>query len=175
MKPQGVRSKAVANWFVENGLENDRPVDHMKLHKLLYYAHGWHLTLSNGQPLLNEFIEAWDYGPVVPSVYHAFKEYGAGPIRAPTTDVRVVGSKLVFPKPTIADETDNEEERRDLSEFLKEIWARYGKFSAIQLSQMTHRPGTPWHATRQQVGSRRNADISDELIEQYFKKLMVRE
>ncbi len=42
----------------------------MKLHKLLYYAAGWHLGFT-GEPLFDEDIEAWQYGPVVPSIYLA--------------------------------------------------------------------------------------------------------
>src|SRR5208282_4587731 len=64
-------SMAVANWFIENLSR----VDPLKLQKLVYFAHGWHLALRD-QPLIDELVEAWDYGPVVPSLYHQFKRYG---------------------------------------------------------------------------------------------------
>ena len=53
-------------------------ISNLKLQKLLYYAQGIHLAL-NGQPLYPERIEAWQHGPVVPEIYHAFKEYRARP------------------------------------------------------------------------------------------------
>ena len=51
-------------------------VDNLKLQKLLYYSQAVHLVLNNKTPLFNDDIEAWDYGPVVPSVYHEYKQYG---------------------------------------------------------------------------------------------------
>jgi uncharacterized phage-associated protein len=55
---------------------NALPVDNLKLQKLLYYSQGVYLVLNNKQPLFPEDIEAWDYGPVVPSVYRAYKACG---------------------------------------------------------------------------------------------------
>jgi uncharacterized phage-associated protein len=52
------------------------PVDNLKLQKLLYYSQGVYLVLHDKKPLFNEVIEAWDYGPVVPLVYQAYKEHG---------------------------------------------------------------------------------------------------
>jgi uncharacterized phage-associated protein len=52
------------------------PVDNLKLQKLLYYSQAVHLVLHEKQPLFNEAIEAWDYGPVVPPVYHLYKPCG---------------------------------------------------------------------------------------------------
>lgn len=40
----------------------------LKLHKLLYYAQGWHLV-QWGEPLFGEAIEAWANGPVVASLW----------------------------------------------------------------------------------------------------------
>ena len=70
------RSIAVAaNWFIQS-LPSLTP---LKLQKLIYYAHGWHLAIRNA-PLIDEVIEAWEYGPVVPNVYHEFKKFGNRPI-----------------------------------------------------------------------------------------------
>jgi uncharacterized phage-associated protein len=33
-----------------------------------------------GQPLINEYFEAWDYGPVIPTVYYEFREYKDNPL-----------------------------------------------------------------------------------------------
>ena len=47
----------------------DRDPGVTKIHKLLYYAQGWHLTWV-GEPLFRESIEAWTNGPVVADVWH---------------------------------------------------------------------------------------------------------
>jgi uncharacterized phage-associated protein len=52
------------------------PVDNLKLQKLLYYSQAVYIVLHNKEPLFIEDIEAWDYGPVVPPVYLAYKQYG---------------------------------------------------------------------------------------------------
>jgi uncharacterized phage-associated protein len=52
-------------------------ISNMKLQKLLYYQQGFHLAYF-GKPLFEEDIEAWMYGPVVPSVYSHFKTEGSG-------------------------------------------------------------------------------------------------
>jgi uncharacterized phage-associated protein len=52
------------------------PVDNLKLQKLLYYSQAVYLVLHAKEPLFPEPIEAWDYGPVVPPVYHEYKNYG---------------------------------------------------------------------------------------------------
>ena len=62
-------SKAVANSFLdiaEAGNVND--ISPMKLQKLVYYAHAWHLAFL-GQPLIREEVQAWKFGPVIPDVY----------------------------------------------------------------------------------------------------------
>ena len=47
----------------------------MHIIKLVYLSHGWMLGLHD-TPLLWEPVEAWQYGPVVPSVYHLYKGWG---------------------------------------------------------------------------------------------------
>lgn len=34
-----------------------------------------------GAPMISEAFEAWDYGPVVPSLYHRVKMFGRNPIK----------------------------------------------------------------------------------------------
>jgi len=68
--------EAIANWFLDRSKSDGKPVDPMKLQKLIYFAHGWHLGLIR-HPLVDELFEAWEYGPVVPSIYHEFKMFGS--------------------------------------------------------------------------------------------------
>jgi uncharacterized phage-associated protein len=55
-------------------------VSNLELQKILYLAHMFYLG-RNGAPLLNEDFEAWDYGPVIPELYHRAKAFGSGPVR----------------------------------------------------------------------------------------------
>ena len=51
----------------------------LQLQKLLYISHMFHLGRT-GQPLIQGKFEAWDYGPVHPSIYHSVKVFGADPV-----------------------------------------------------------------------------------------------
>jgi uncharacterized phage-associated protein len=51
----------------------------LSLQKLTYLAQMLHLGES-GAPLFQEDFEAWDYGPVVPVLYHELKMFGSGPV-----------------------------------------------------------------------------------------------
>ena len=44
---------------------------------------------ETGLPMFPEDFEAWDYGPVVPSLYHDLKMFGGGPV-APYSSLRPV-------------------------------------------------------------------------------------
>jgi uncharacterized phage-associated protein len=72
---------AVANAILDKAQAESPPVaiDHMKLQKLVYITHGWHLAVT-GEPLIEEVVYAWPYGPVIPPLYHQLKGCGARPI-----------------------------------------------------------------------------------------------
>ena len=120
-------------------------ISHLKLQKLCYYAQGFHLALFD-KPLFEEKIEAWQHGPVVPILYHEFKEFGNSAIAAPT-------------------DMDFEIYDTDTAELLEEIWEVFGQFSAGKLRNMTH-DEPPWSNTEQ------GKTISHEAMKEYFKTLI---
>ena len=150
-------AKAIANFF----LEKDPGLTQMKLHKLLYYAHGWHLGFRK-QPLLDEMVEAWEYGPVVPSIYHEFKDVGATGINRLATafDPHSMAYDFI---PTV-----NPADRTTLA-LLERVWEVYKKFSAPQLSRMTHAENSPWKQTRKKNPGLKGVDIPNNLIQMHFE------
>jgi uncharacterized phage-associated protein len=160
-------AKAIANYFLQLADGNDRNIDAMKMQKLVYFAQGWCLALKDS-PLITERIEAWRYGPVVRELYGAFRDAGSGPITHPAYEAIFKNGKIGFYIPNIDEEDEDEGVDKDfVKNLLDEIWKVYGGFSAIQLSNLTHEPGTPWSETWS--ASKRNTIISDELIKTYFK------
>lgn len=45
----------------------------MQVIKMAHIAHGYSLAIHN-EPLVDEAVEAWKYGPVVPSLYYRAKK-----------------------------------------------------------------------------------------------------
>lgn len=155
-------SRQIANYFVQKSFDTGVIMTPMKVLKLSYIAHGWYLALAE-KPLLSDAIEAWKYGPVIRSVYQDFKGYGKGQITElrknfnySTTDYNV-------------DVVDNP----DIIKFLDAIWQVYGKFSGVELSEMTHKKGTPWDIVWNDRGGcdREGAVIPNDLIEEHYKGL----
>lgn len=151
---------AVANYFVTRGVNEGKLVDPMKLQKLVYFAHGWHLAI-HGQPLLDERVEAWQYGPVIPSIYHAVKRHGAGPIDFPIFQLARTGPV----PPTVTDP--------GVLRLLGRVWEVYREYSGPDLSKMAHDPQGPWHGVWEgdaQRGKVKGVDIPDGIIREYFVK-----
>ena len=152
--------KAIANYFLELAKEHGQSVRPMKLQKLVYYAHGWYAGYT-GKPLIDETIEAWQYGPVISSLYQEFKRFGSNPITAKATDFVNMEIEEVPPP-------DEESVRK----FLRNIWRSYGKFTGLTLSEMTHAKGSPWDLTRKESPGLKGADISFKLIASHFKDVI---
>ena len=151
---------AIANYFVKKALsadDNTKFITNMKVVKLVYIAHGWYLALFH-KPLISERAEAWKYGPVIPSVYEAFRSYGKKPIDELAVKFSFAGNKeykLEDPK---------------LEPFLDQIWETYKGYSGTQLSALTHQKGTPWHKTWFREGGKdaMGVVIWDEVIESHY-------
>ncbi len=152
---------AVANEFLELAKAEKRQVSPMKLQKLLYFAHGWHLAIR-GDALLNETIEAWDFGPVVRSVYHEFKHFGNQPVTGYATYFDEDDFEVI--QPELSDDAERSKK------LIGKVWNVYKVFSAFELSQMTHSQGSPWSETVAPYNGKppRGLDIPNELIKDYF-------
>lgn len=138
----------VANWFIERAAKDGEVLTNLKIQKLIHIANGWNLTFC-GQPLFNDQIEAWPYGPVVPSVYQEFKHYGAGSLCQ--TDFA----------PSLEGKTN---------EVLESVWKSYGGLSAVKLVAMTHGSDSPWNQVYR-GGIGRGMTIPSELIKKHYDQL----
>lgn len=70
----------VARYIINYANDNNMIVSNLKLQKILYFIQLEFLLRDKKEPCFKENIEAWNFGPVVPSVYHEFKIYGSLPI-----------------------------------------------------------------------------------------------
>ena len=120
----------IANTLLQRAFKENISVSSMKLQKLMYFLYKKYLK-ETGYALYDEDFEAWPYGPVLPSVYHEFKDYGADSI----CDYVSYADKSV---PVVVDED------WQFYDALNFIWKKYSGYSAWYLSQLTHRDGTAW-------------------------------
>ena len=122
------------------------PISNLKLQKLLYFIQAYFLV-EVGKPCFSDVIEAWDYCPIVPSVYKEYRVYGSSNI--PCTDD---GSEFRYIKD---DDYDS----------LNRILAEVSKNTESQLTYIT-RNQLPWINARKSVTNR----ITNKAIADYFKE-----
>ena len=137
----------------------------MRLQKFAYFGHGWFLALTD-QALISDRIEAWQFGPVVPTLYQAFKGYGDEPIESPMPDSVWSNGRWDIVVPLLTNMGPEAEKARSI---IKRVWLEYKKYSTAQLSNATHQPGTPW-ADVYKPGIK-HLVIPDEIIKAYFRRL----
>lgn len=80
----------IARYVVNKCTKDGCPISNLQLQKILFYVQK--LFLACGQVAFYDRIEAWQFGPVVPSVYYQFCGFGAMPISM-TYDVDVDAAK----------------------------------------------------------------------------------
>jgi len=149
--------KLVANSFLQADFNSgSKSISPMKIQKLVYLTHGWHLAIHE-EPAIDGFFEAWPYGPVEDELYHVFKEYGSSPIK----DYAKSWDGTAF-KAFVVSDTNSK-----FQQVFDQVLKKYMRFSALQLSALTHQPGTPWSITRNTGGG----IIPNELIQTHFQEL----
>lgn len=166
IKEPPYNARAVANHFLELAKRDGKTLDPMKIQKLVYLAHGWSLALL-GKPLITDKIEAWKYGPVIRSLYSTFADAGSGPISRPALEARWVNKRLEYTISRI--EGIDEWSNQGVKNLLEEVWRVYSGFTAFQLSNYSHEPGSPWAQTWQPGVD--GLVIPDEVIKTYFCSL----
>jgi uncharacterized phage-associated protein len=99
----------------------------MKVQKLLYYTQSLYLALFD-EPLFDDEIQAWRYGPVCPPAYRFYSKFESEQLPIP-------------------DATDLLQISEDVQNLLDEVWEYFGELHAYYLSDMTHLE-FPWKKAR---------------------------
>ena len=125
----------------------------MKLQKLLYYFYGY-CRVECGRKPFNEDFQGWQFGPVLLSVYYEFQAFRTNNITKYATDAM---GDVYFIDPS-------DKNSREVLAVLDEVWDKYQNYGAIQLSEMTHQPNTPWSKAVRNGAS----TLSDDDIVSFF-------
>ncbi len=156
-------AKEVANCFLSKYKKHG--ITPLKIQKLVYVAHGWHLALYNKPLVDDEYVEAWQYGPVFASLYHEFKYRGQLPIIEFATKVNIdMNGTRTETTPYIP---KSDKETRKL---IDRIWEVYKHYTGLQMSALCHQPGSPWEIARNEAPGRRNAHVPDTKIMEHYKE-----
>ncbi len=157
--------RAVANLLLDVADRLECSISNLSLQKLLYFAHAKYL-IEKGSPLLKGQFEAWQYGPVHPVAFGAFKKCGREPIkiRASAIDMMTRESKPLSPV-----------DCPSAQQYILGIVAAYGRVSAGRLVDITHAVNGPWDfiVKRAQESVSLGLKIPDSVIIERFKYQLV--
>ncbi len=140
--------QAVAHAILQKNKAENRDTTPLQLIKLAYLAHGWHLAFF-GENLFPDQVEAWPYGPVIPSLYSRVKMF-----KGDSIDTELFSNEV------------NSELSDTQQHTIKEVMRVYGKNNGMQLSTLTHQKGTPWSNTS------KGDVIYNELIKEHFSEIL---
>lgn len=137
----------IANYIVSTGKVSN--LTHLKLQKLLYYVYGVYWKECQ-QRLFKDSFHAWELGPVVKSVYKAYRGYSSKQITTPATS-------------TLVNLPD------DHKHVIDSVLDVFGSKSAPELVTLTHLT-TPWiEAFKDPL----NDEMFTESIHKYFDKELI--
>lgn len=138
----------VAKYIAGKANERNIFLNITKIQKLLYIAYGVYLRVYENR-LTDEHPQAWPYGPVFP-----------------TTRKKLLSLDLLSIKST--DCSNNLQTNPELNKVITFTLDNFGTWSAAQLTEWSHREGSPWYFATQTVGFKWGDRIPDEIIYNYF-------
>ena len=116
-------AKDIAKYIVNRCIERCRPISNLQLQKILYFCQR-DFKQIDGSTLFRDDFEAWQYGPVIPSVYRMFSLFG--------------GMKI---NRRVREEIEIDPDTRNV---INRIVDKYSGYPAWDLVSMTHKKGDPW-------------------------------
>lgn len=151
-------ASVIAYAFVKKGIEEGNYVTQMKLQKIVYFAHGYHLA-KYGEPLINEEFEAWKFGPVVNAIYQDYRLYGSD---------NIIDTGLITNESAELKETKPNAPAMDAINY---TWQVTKHLNAGQLSRWSHLDGSPWAQVYND--GQFSIPIKNTSIQDYFKNLLL--
>ena len=156
----------IANYFLLKAkLDKISDMTPMKLVKLVYIAYSWYYAICK-KKLFDEKIEAWRYGPVVPSIYHEFKRFRHESIDCFSINNTDDLFPLIYEDDYLA------------GVILLRVWKSYKNKDGIRLSNITHGDEGFWTSTYNNSNEQKNydeqlklmADRAEEAIVKFYGK-----
>lgn len=131
----------VAKYVIAHENNQGRNITNLRLQKLLYFVQAKVLCEGNDECFSDE-MEAWDFGPVAPDVYHNYKVFGAMNLTETSKPPRFLAHE----------------------ELIDSMLDNCAKFSTNKLVEITHRQ-KPW---KDAYAKGRGTVIPNEEIKKFF-------
>ena len=141
-------SLAVARLLLERAKHHGISLNATQTQKLLYILYGYLLSKKD-TIVTDEEPQMWPYGPLFPNVQKHYTQLAAGAL-AEVPDWDVVKSD------------------RNLQTVVDTVLATWGGYSAKQLTEWSHKPGTPWEKAYSSYPGRWGTPLSLVNIYTYF-------
>ena len=160
---QALDARALANQFLDWADSERTGLSNLKIQKMLFFTHADFL-LETGELLLRDEFQAWDYGPVLPSIYRAFCVSGRQSVKA---------RAKVFDPITAMSEIAVLDVSNTLMSTLRHSYSFYRRIGAVTLSDISHAEKGPWSRARELFDLGLNPDrrIKSEIILRYHQRI----
>ena len=151
-------ARYIINYCHKNGYE----ITNLRIQKLLYFVQAAFLSVTEEkEPCFRDDIEAWSFGPVVPSVYQYLKCYGGMNI----PEIRhywgiPVGGNSQISYMDYDDNLIDEDDKKIINDMVDLC----NNYTAAQLVNITHRQD-PWENAYEPYA---NNIIEKKVIKEYF-------
>lgn len=163
--------RAIANWFILRAERDGATVNHLRLQRLCFIAHGWYLGVY-GKPLSAQPFESWTYGPVNLTLRESLMDYYDVPIRSPI--YAPSGPDFDAEPYRLEDRAESPEALAKTERFLEHFWSEYKDVPTWELGEMTRNSKSPWGEVSKN-GRVVNVVIDDSVTERHYKYYMTRE
>lgn len=150
-----VTTQKLCNWFITHSNSVGKPICPIKINHLVIMAN-WRHFLRHHSFLINEAVEVWENGPVLPTIFHEYKN------DPPFS---------VIEHPSRRQPELEPEELTALEPFLLYIWDLFAKYTPQQLSRINTAPLSPWAIAQGKNATISHQAITDEHLLEYDRAL----
>ena len=138
--------------------------DMLQVIKIAFICYGYVLAHHN-KVLFREDIEAWVYGPVIPSIHDMLKKYGNMKIKLLQYSQTEIGGTGFESEMDYIMKRIEPGVRKTLDIVIDE----YGNLSGYELVRLTHRKGSPWSKSYKEGAV--HTIISNDEIRKYYASI----
>jgi len=143
-----------AKYLVAYANANRYALNITKIQKLLYVAYGAYMAVTSKR-LLDEHPQAWPYGPVFPKTRNCLVKLNLESISPSNKEFAEIKNN------------------REINDLLNSVLVSFGGFSAVSLSEWSHKKGSPWDKTVKSDNFKWGKVIEDDLIKRYFDSIII--